>query len=453
MKKGWKIVIGLVAVTFILYGIQKWRDHQWFMKNNAYLEFNGRVLDQYGHPIPGAQVTAAFPYPRGGNKGYSTEYDRATTDDNGYLKFSSKPRRHSMAEIHINDGFDKNGGFYRGEHTTLTFEYNPEKGWNTGSPFYYDPVKGWQKHQHSEKLVTLRAGRSSGLISTTGSELELKGDASSASACYNLNDGELHPVDFPKCDLKFEATPCPGGKGDLLKLTAPEGGVLWHDEHKMSEIEAPPEGYERTSYYAEPGCPADYHPEARRVGVSDSPLYYFAARNFTYFGKTDYNGRHEGSPRSVWARLTIIYNPHSGDRSLLGCFGNQECFDGAKMPIEFPYKDPWHLDYSKITVIEDKEMKEIRVVGKPGAVRDAELIWIMNLPTGHGEQAEVIERHPNPNGSFDLRIKADLYGAKNLKIKYLTNREFTHWSFVYVPLTKIIKINNDARNKASASAK
>ena len=453
MKNGWKVIAGVVAAMLIIFGVIRWRDHQWFLKHNAYLEFDGRVLNQYGNPIPGAQVTAAFPYPRGGNRGYSTEYDRANTDENGYFQFSSKPRRHSMAEIHINDGFDMNGGYYRGEHSTLTFEYYPGNGWNSGSPFYYDPVKGWQNHEKPEKLVTIRAGHSAGLANLVNSHsLELKGDEKGATACYNLNDGHMHPVDFSQCDLKFEVTPCPGSRGGVLRLTVPDGGVLWFEEHRMSELEAPPEGYERSSYYVEQRyCPDDIHPEARRVGMSDSPTYFFTARNSTIYGIIHLTGVAYDSAINSWSTMEITYNLHSGDRSLVECFGSRNCHGGHEMPIEFPYHDPWVLDYSKIAVIEDKAKKEIRVVGKPGAVKDAELIWIMNEPADHGEEKEVIDRYPNPNGSFDLKIKADLYGAINLKIKYRDPGIFTHWSFVYEPLTKIIKINRDARSKASAS--
>ncbi len=125
-----------------------------------------------------------------------------------------------------------------------------------------------------------------------------------------------------------------------------------------------------------------------------------------------------------------------------------------EFPIEIPYKDPWVIDYSKVEITEDKVKKEVHMTGKPGAIMDAERLWIMNAGATHGEEEQSKEYHGNSDGSFDLKIKADLNGGIYLKINFAPG-EIYHGSsiFVYESLNKIIKINNDARNKASASVK
>src|SRR5690349_14335331 len=100
------IVFSLIGTSWLTRIIMRRVNYK---NHSAYLTFEGYVLDQYGKPVPGANVTVAYPWPQDGSSQPHTEDDNTYTDEAGHYVYNSKPKRLLYAEVMASDSYDNDG--------------------------------------------------------------------------------------------------------------------------------------------------------------------------------------------------------------------------------------------------------------------------------------------------------------------------------------------------------
>lgn len=422
-----------------------------FKKSGAPFKIKGRVLDQYDNPVPFAPVAITLgtgkrsPSYKGQPGAILTDLIDIVADVKGYFVYDSTPRKTTFVGVEARDHWGQDGSLYW--FTCCKnglFGWEEGRGWMTDAQPYGQKVPPLDGISNGgpltpEMVVTYRVSKRGGPEPMAVFNAQFN-SSPGFNAWFGIDLAKGTVTDNPclRCDLSVRYSGCesPRKEDFSVKITSSsDAGVQLYGPRSTMEYdrgEAPLDGYNQEVVLNATKDSGGWISNAGEV--DDYKIIMFNAKSHNIYGGMIYTFSCGGN-----SHARIFMNPR-GDRNLGG--GTREFHaDQIPMPLkEVPYVYKPRLDASKIEVIEDKAKGEVTVRGAPGAALSSEMLWIVNEDPEVGESKESYgvtpsdSTHAKADGSFEVKIKANLVGDIYLRVKYNESPYFE-----MLPLARMLK--------------